>query len=159
MIGGGMDGDINSPEFHFDSELFVRYTQCAALFPVMQFSMAPWRVLNGEELTWCLDAVRLRSELGPELLALARQAASDGLPILRSLEFEYPECGYELVNDQFLLGQNLLVAPVVVKGLTSRTVVFPEGQWQGDDGNIINGPTELQVDAPLSRLPWYRKIQ
>ncbi|MDN4603068.1 glycoside hydrolase family 31 protein [Paenibacillus sp. F6_3S_P_1C] len=159
MIGGGMDGDINSPEFHFDSELFVRYTQCAALFPVMQFSMAPWRVLNGEELTWCLDAVRLRSELGPELLALARQAASDGLPILRSLEFEYPDCGYELVNDQFLLGQNLLVAPVVVKGLTSRTVVFPEGQWQGDDGNVVNGPTELQVDAPLSRLPWYRKIQ
>ncbi|GJM73710.1 hypothetical protein HMSSN036_59260 [Paenibacillus macerans] len=46
MIGGGMDGDINSPDFRFDSKLFVRYTQCAALFPVMQFSMAPWRVLR-----------------------------------------------------------------------------------------------------------------
>ncbi|MEC0241754.1 glycoside hydrolase family 31 protein [Paenibacillus dokdonensis] len=159
MIGGGMDGDINSPDFRFDSELFVRYAQCAALFPVMQFSMAPWRVLRGEELTWCLDAVRLRSELGPELLALARQAAADGLPILRSLEFEYPGCGYELVQDQFLLGSNLLVAPVIVKGQTSRCVVFPEGRWQGDDGSVVIGPTELEVEAPLSRLPWYRSIQ
>lgn len=159
MIGGGMDGDINSPDFRFDSELFVRYAQCAALFPVMQFSMAPWRVLHGDELVWCLDAVRLRSKLGPELLELARQAAADGLPILRSLEFEYPGRGYALVQDQFLLGPNLLVAPVVVKGQTSRRVFFPEGRWQGDDGSIVEGPTELEIEAPLSRLPWYRKIR
>ncbi|MGO4373843.1 glycoside hydrolase family 31 protein, partial [Paenibacillus sp. MCAF20] len=65
MIGGGMDGDINSPDFRFDSELFIRFVQCSALFPAMQFSMAPWRVLNGDELSWCMDAVRIRTELGP----------------------------------------------------------------------------------------------
>lgn len=157
MIGGGMDGDINSPDFRFDSELFVRYAQCAALFPVMQFSMAPWRVLSGDELTWCLDAVRLRTELGQELLALARQAAVDGLPILRSLAFEYPEQGYELVQDQFLLGSSLLVAPVVAKGQTARIVHFPGGRWLGDDGSLVDGPAALEVEAPLSRLPWYRK--
>ncbi|MFC3802662.1 glycoside hydrolase family 31 protein [Cohnella sp. GCM10012308] len=157
MIGGGMDGDINSPDFRFDSELFVRYAQCAALFPVMQFSMAPWRVLSGDELTWSLDAVRLRTELGQELLTLARQAAADGLPILRSLAFEYPGQGYELVQDQFLLGSDMLVAPVVVKGQTARIVHFPEGRWLGDDGSLVEGPVVLQVEAPLSRLPWYRK--
>ncbi|GJM73711.1 hypothetical protein HMSSN036_59270 [Paenibacillus macerans] len=103
--------------------------------------------------------MRLRSELGSELLALARQAAKDGLPMLRSLEFEYPGRGYALVQDQFLLGSNLLVAPVVAKGQTSRRVVFPEGRWQGDDGSVVSGPAELEVAAPLSRLPWYRKIQ
>ncbi|MDG0791247.1 glycoside hydrolase family 31 protein [Cohnella ginsengisoli] len=157
MIGGGMDGDINSPDFRFDSELFVRYAQCAALFPVLQFSMAPWRVLGGDELAWCLDAVRLRTELGEELLALARQAAIDGLPMLRSLEFEYPGQGYALVQDQFLLGSNLLVAPVVVKGQTTRVVHFPEGRWRGDDGSLVEGPAVLEIEAPLSRLPWYRK--
>ncbi|MDG0813928.1 glycoside hydrolase family 31 protein [Cohnella rhizosphaerae] len=157
MIGGGMDGDINAPDFRFDSELFVRYAQCAALFPVMQFSMAPWRVLSGDELAWCLDAVRLRTELGEELLALARQAAVDGLPMLRSLEFEHPGQGYALVQDQFLLGSDLLVAPVVVKGQTARVVHFPEGRWLGDDGSLVEGPAALEVEAPLSRLPWYRK--
>lgn len=159
MIGGGMDGDINSPDFRFDSELFVRYAQCAALFPVMQFSMAPWRVLQGDELTWCMDAVRLRAETGPEILALARQAAADGLPMLRSMEFEYPDQGYALVQDQFMLGSHLLVAPVITKGQTARTVHFPEGRWIGDDGSLVEGPAALEIQAPLSRLPRYRKIE
>ncbi|RUS46071.1 glycoside hydrolase family 31 protein [Cohnella sp. AR92] len=158
MVGGGMDGDINSPDFRFDSELFVRYVQCSALFPVMQFSMAPWRVLRGDELEWCLNAVRLRTALGPEILALARQSAEDGLPILRSLEFSYPQQGYEKLQDQFLLGERILVAPVLQKGQTSRLVRFPEGRWEGDDGTVTVGPAEAVVEAPLSRLPWFRKI-
>lgn len=158
MIGGGMDGDINSPEFRFDSELFVRYVQCSALFPAMQFSMAPWRVLRGEQLDWCMNAVRLRTTLGPEILELARAAAEDGQPILRSMEYAYPHRGYEKVQDQFLLGERILVAPVLVKGQTSRTVLIPEGRWVGDDGSEVAGPVELQVEAPLSRLPWFRKV-
>lgn len=157
MIGGGMDGDINSPHFHFDSELFIRFTQCAALFPVMQFSMAPWRVLQGEELAWCMDAIRLRTALGPEILSLARQASQDGLPILRSMEFVYPHQGYEKVQDQFMLGEGILVAPVLEKGKTSRKVHFPAGVWMGDDGTKIEGPSVVEVEAPLSKLPWYRK--
>lgn len=158
MIGGGMDGDINSPDFRFDSELFVRYVQCSALFPVMQFSMAPWRVLRDDELAWCLEAVRLRTTLGPEILELARQSAEDGQPILRSMEFSYPHCGYEKIQDQFLLGERILVAPVLEKGKTSRIVRFPAGRWAGDDGSEIVGPAELNVEAPLSRLPWFRKM-
>ncbi|QHW32726.1 glycoside hydrolase [Paenibacillus rhizovicinus] len=158
MIGGGMDGDINSPDFRFDAELFVRYVQCSVLFPVMQFSMAPWRVLRDEQLAWCLDAVRLRTELGPEMLDLARRSAEDGQPILRSMEFAYPGHGYATVQDQFMLGDRFLVAPVLEKGETSRIVRFPEGRWLGDDGQEFVGPAEATVPAPLARLPWYRKI-
>ncbi|TYP69169.1 glycoside hydrolase family 31 protein [Paenibacillus methanolicus] len=158
MVGGGMDGDINSPHFRFDAELFVRFVQCSALFPAMQFSMAPWRVLNGEELSWCMDAVRIRSELGPALAELADQAAEEGLPILRSLEFVYPQQGFHAVTDQFMVGDSILVAPVVQKGQTSRRIQFPEGRWQGDDGSVVEGPLQVEVSAPLSRLPWYRKI-
>lgn len=158
MVGGGMDGDINSPDFRFDSELFIRYAQCSALFPVMQFSMAPWRVLNGDELSWCMDVVRIRTEIGPLLSELAGQAAENGLPILRSLEFVYPHQGFEHVQDQFMIGDEVLVAPVVNKGQTARTVLFPEGKWLGDDGSIVEGPAQLEVSAPLSRLPWYRQI-
>ncbi|WNS43927.1 glycoside hydrolase family 31 protein [Paenibacillus sp. MMS20-IR301] len=158
MVGGGMDGDINSPDFHFDSELFIRSVQCSALFPVMQFSMAPWRVLAGEEWTWCMNAVQLRTELGPLLSGLASEAAENGLPILRHLEFVFPQQGFHDVQDQFMVGGSVLVAPVVNKGQTARVIRFPAGRWQGDDGSIVEGPAAVEVSAPLSRLPWYRQI-
>lgn len=158
MVGGGMDGDINSPDFRFDAELFIRYVQCSALFPIMQFSMAPWRVLNGDELSWCMDAVQVRTELSPLLVELANQASQEGLPILRSLEFVYPHQGYRSVQDQFMLGDTILVAPVLIKGQRTRMVQFPQGRWLGDDGSVVEGPIRLEVEAPLSRLPWYRKI-
>ncbi|OMF34551.1 glycoside hydrolase [Paenibacillus sp. FSL H8-0548] len=158
MVGGGMDGDINSPNFRFDSELFIRFVQCSALFPAMQFSMAPWRVLNGDELAWCMDAVQIRTELGPLLSELADQAAEEGLPILRSLEFVFPQQGFHAVQDQFMVGESILVAPVVNKGQIVRSIQFPDGRWLGDDGSVVEGPIQLEVHAPLSRLPWYRKI-
>jgi len=158
MVGGGMDGDINSPDFHFDSELFIRYVQASALFPVMQFSMAPWRVLNGDELAWCMEAVQIRTELGSLLSELASQAAEDGIPILRSLEFAFPHQGFHSIQDQFMVGESILVAPVLNKGQVTRTIQFPTGRWLGDDGSVVEGPSRVEVCAPLSRLPWYRKI-
>lgn len=158
MIGGGMDGDINSPDFCFDSELFIRFVQCSALFPVMQFSMAPWRVLNGDELSWCMDAVQIRTKVGPHLFELASLAAEDGLPIMRSLEFVFPKQGYHTIQDQFMVGDSILVAPVLIKGQRTRVIQFPEGRWLGDDESIVEGPAQIEVNTPLSRLPWYRKI-
>jgi len=61
------------------------------------------------------------------------------------------------VCDQFMLGDDILVAPVVEQGARSRVVKFPQGTWQGDDGSTVAGPCELEVTAPLSRLPRYRR--
>ncbi|KHF32735.1 alpha-glucosidase [Paenibacillus sp. P1XP2] len=76
---------------------------------------------------------------------------------MRHLSYVFPEEGYEQVSDQFMLGDDILVAPVVKKGAVTRKIVFPSGTWQGDDGSIVIGPCEREVAAPLSRLPWYRK--
>ncbi|GGD97015.1 glycoside hydrolase family 31 protein [Paenibacillus nasutitermitis] len=157
MIGGGQIGDVeNNPDFKLDQELFVRYAQCSALFPMMQFSTAPWRVLDSEHLSCCVEAAKLHEAFGPAILALAHHAAVTGEPIIRHLAYVFPEGGYERIQDQFMLGDQILVAPVLEKGARSRTIAFPPGSWQGDDGNIITGPCQQPVDAPLSRLPWYR---
>lgn len=159
MVGGGEYSSFPtcSMESGFDAELFVRYAQASALFPMMQFSAAPWRLLNAEHLAYCLAAARLHSEMGKTILALAREAAQTGEPMMRHLAYAYPDLGYEAVSDQFLLGDHLLVAPVVEKGAVSRRIVFPPGRWLGDDGSTVNGPCVQEVAAPLSRLPWYRK--
>lgn len=56
-----------------------------------------------------------------------------------------------------MLGENVLVAPVVERGKREKEIQFPEGTWYGDDGSIVEGPCTRIVCAPLSRLPWYRK--
>jgi len=158
LIGGGEYLSFRNLD-QVDQELVVRAAQCHALMPMMQFSVAPWRVLDKGNLEICRTMALLHARLGEEILALAREAAQTGEPIVRHLEYEYPDQGYIDVNDQFLLGKRILVAPVLAKGATNRMIRFPPGKWKGDDGVIVEGPAALTVAAPLSRLPWYRRTE
>jgi alpha-glucosidase (family GH31 glycosyl hydrolase) len=158
MIGGGLDIDApTGGKGSLDQELFVRWAQSGALFPIVQFSLLPQRVLTGEYLSACMKTVELRKQLGSDIAELALQAARTGEPIMRHMLYEHPEDGFETVNDQFMLGDRYLVAPVLEKGARSRRVRFPRGRWLGDDGTFVEGPTELEVEAPLSRLPFYTR--
>jgi len=157
MIGGGEYLSFRNLD-NVDQELIVRAAQCHALMPMMQFSVAPWRVLNNNNLQICRDMALLHARMGEEILSLARDAARTGEPIVRPLEYEYPHQGYVDVADQFLLGDKILVAPVLEKGAVKRSIHFPPGKWQGDDQSVVTGPVTLEVEAPLTRLPWYRKI-
>ncbi|MCU0918193.1 MAG: glycoside hydrolase family 31 protein [Planctomycetes bacterium] len=157
LIGGGeysyFYDDPNKP---LDQELIVRSAQCAALMPMMQFSVAPWRVLSPENMEICRQMAHLHVKLGPEILALARASAQTGAPIIRPLEYLYPHRGYAGIKDQFLLGDSILVAPLLEKGGRARKVVLPPGTWRGDDGSEVKGPGEIEIQVPLARLPWYR---
>ena len=77
--------------------------------------------------------------------------------MIRHMAYVFPQQGFEDINDQFMLGNDLLVAPVVKQGVTTKNIRFPEGRWVGDDGSVVEGPVSLEVRAPLARLPWYRK--
>jgi alpha-glucosidase len=157
LIGGGEFLSFRNLE-NVDQELIVRAAQCHALMPMMQFSVAPWRVLSREKLEICLKMAGLHTKMGEEILALAKEAAQTGEPIVRALEYEYPGKGYGGITDQFLLGQSILVAPVLQRGAVERTIQFPPGTWKGEDGSVVKGPCQIEVPAPLSRLPWYRKV-
>jgi alpha-glucosidase (family GH31 glycosyl hydrolase) len=157
MIGGGEWTSFQDSSV-MDEELIVRAAQVSALMPMMQFSVAPWRVLGKENLVICKTMADLHYSMGKEILSLAGECAVSGEPMVRNLEYEYPGKGYEEIKDQFLLGNKILVAPVVVKDQRSREVIFPEGKWQGDDGSLVTGPVTLKIEVPLERLPWYRKI-
>lgn len=157
MIGGGDFSSFEDPA-RFDPELVVRSAQVQALMPMMQFSVAPWRVLPPDLADHCLDAAKLHLRCGDEFVALARASATSGDPIVRPLEWQWPHQGYATITDQFMIGDDLLVAPVVVKGARARTVVVPPGRWQADDGSTVVGPATIEVAAPLSRLPHWRRL-
>jgi len=107
----------------------------------------------------CRRMAALHGEMGEEILELARESATTGEPIVRSMEYQYPHEGHAAMDAQFLLGPGILVAPVLEKGARSRGIVFPPGQWRGDDGSLVEGPATVEVDAPLERLPWYRRVE
>ena len=67
----------------------------------------------------------------------------------------FPDGGYELIKDQFVLGDDIIVAPVVKKGARSRYVVLPAGQWMADDGSVVEGVKTVEINVPLERLPYF----
>jgi alpha-glucosidase len=158
LIGGG---EISSfiDKTVLDEELIVRAAQVHALMPMMQFSVAPWRVLDANNLAICKQMAELHLSMGSEIIELATKSAKTGEPIVRHMEYEFQGNGYQEIKDQFMLGEDILVAPVVQKGKRSRQVIFPEGKWQGDDGSIVIGPTSEEITVPLERLPWYRLVK
>ena len=157
MVGGG---DFKSflPGSPFSQELFVRSAQVQALSPMMQISASPWRLLDARHQQAFLAAVRLRQAHAAAIVALAKRAAKDGEPMMRTLEYAYPNRGYAKVTDEFLMGEDLLVVPVVEKGATTRKVIVPPGRWLGDDGKEVVGPTEIVVETSLARLPHFKRI-
>ena len=155
MIGGGEYQSFLDLKT-VDQDLVVRSTQTQRLAPMMQFSVAPWRVLDAAHLDAVKKAVALRMTFTPRILELAEASAASGKPMLRHMAYVFPDGGYENVKDQFMLGNDLLVAPMISKG-TSRKVLIPEGKWKSDDGGVIEGPTETTVEVPLSRLPHFER--
>ncbi len=157
LVGGGQFTSF-LPDKTIDQNLIVRSAQCHALMPMMQFSVAPWRVLDKEHLEACEKAVKIREEFTPQILILAKEAAKTGEPIVRSMEYVFPHRGYEKINDQFLLGNNILVAPVVTKN-QSRIVVIPEGKWKSRNGKIFKGPKNITVQVKIDEIPIFIKIK
>ena len=110
------------------------------------------------------DMILYRAQvLKPYIAALARNVSAEGVPTMRPLWYGFPDdpAAYD-VNDQYLLGPELLVAPVTVQGATSRSVVFPGAgvKWQSvwDSAVVVTGGVTLVVQAPLNVIPVYKRV-
>ena len=157
MIGGGEFMSFRNLSL-MDEELIVRSAQVHALMPMMQFSVSPWRVLSKENNEICKQFALLHYEMGNHILTLAKEASKTGEPIVKPMELAFPGKGYETIKDQFVLGHDIIVAPVIEKGSRSRYVTLPKGKWLSDDGEVYRGGKKIKVDVPLDRLPYFRKI-
>ena len=161
MIGGGELNSFSGVQKNIDQELIVRSAQCHALMPMMQFSVAPWRVLDSIHFAAVKKAVELRMKFTPLIVKLIKQSAQSGEPIIKSMEYVFPNQGFAETNDQYMLGDSIMVAPIVNKG-TVRVVKFPKflkGKWKAAGGKIYNGGTVVSIDAPLDMLPYFEIVK
>lgn len=160
MIGGGEYGSfLNVDEKDFDSDLIIRSCQIHSLMPMMQFSVAPWRILGDEQLAIIRDYAQLHCDFGPYILEMAEKTAADGTPIVRHMAYSFPGEGFDDISDQYMLGDRYLVAPIMTADNT-RTVKLPRGTWRDDTGKTFKGGrTYTLADVPVSRLPYFERIK
>jgi len=142
-------------------ELFVRWFQLASYLPFFRTHSSiglpkrePWE-FGEPALSILRRSLHDRLRLLPYWYTLAWQASQDGAPIVRPLFWnDLDDCRLWEVDDAFLLGDCLLVAPVLEPGALSRPVVLPSGLWHGlEDDQSYPGGEEVQLDAPLERIP------
>lgn len=109
---------------------------------------------------------RLRTRMLPELEAAERRYDAEGLPVMRHLALTHPDDPQAVArDDQWMLGDDLLVAPVLEQGATSRRAYLPAGRWvelwRSADGELrrlsraptLTGGREVTLRAPLDELP------
>lgn len=104
-------------------------------------------------------AAALHLRMADEILAMVRRTEVEGEPILRCLEYNDPHCGYEHITDEFMLGEDILVAPILKKGAFEKDIIFPQGTWIDEDGNTYAGGKTHRVKTPIDRLAWYRRVR
>jgi len=156
LVGGGTVSSFEGAGFTAAQEHYVRSLQTQCLSPMIQFSLSPWRVLDAKHRQIVRDQIALRRKWAAYITACAIDCGKTGEPMMRSMEYAYPGRGWEKVDDQFLMGEKLLVAPQV-SGKASRTVVIPPGRWTADDGRVYEGPMTVEIATPLERLPHFER--
>lgn len=146
------------------SEVLIRWAQYAALGTIMQLggggpSHNPWdtALYPAPALDVYRTYARLHLDLHPLVWTLALAAGADGTPVTRPCGFVYPDAACD--DAMFLLGDSVLVAPVIEAGATTRAAVLPPGRWIDWWTGVAttgDGATALSAAAPLDRLPLWR---
>jgi alpha-D-xyloside xylohydrolase len=156
-IGGFITEDNSSPRFH---ELMIRWYQYGVFMPVFRThgyrtNNEAWTI-GGDSYRHIRAAIMLRERLRPYVMEQMRLASEKGLPPMRPVFFDYPEDPQAAgVEDAFLFGPDLLVAPVTRYEIRRREVYLPAGAdwinaWTGEK---TAGGTRLVAEAPIEHIP------
>lgn len=165
---GYMSHDVGGfavdPENPVNEELYARWLQMGLFTPVFRthstVKAEPYHYTAPGYQEAFKKIIKARYEWLPYNYSLAYENAVSGAPFVRPLNFYDTEVGGNVdIQDQYLWGRNVLVAPVIEPGKTSRKVVFPEGKWYLIENPMVsfNGPVVGECAAPLHTIPVFAK--
>jgi alpha-glucosidase len=161
FVGSDIGGFIGHPS----GELFARWLELGVFTPLMRAhsvinerNKEPWEY--GEEYTAInRETINLRYRLMPYIYAAMAEASSTGIPAMRPMVFEFPEDPrFGESADEFMFGEDLLVAPVITEGDRERSVDLPAGTWYDFwSGAPAAGGGKVTVEAPVNRIPLFAR--
>ncbi|MDE6510870.1 MAG: DUF4968 domain-containing protein, partial [Muribaculaceae bacterium] len=165
---GYMSNDVGGfavdPEKPYDPELYVRWVQAGTFSPILrthaQDRPEPYHYPAQEAII--KKFIRMRYEWLPYNYTLAYENSAYGMPLMRTLNFHgdnEDKDKYADISDEYLWGEEVLVAPVMTQGAKTRKVTFPAGTWidWNNPAKTYSGGTTATVAAPLNTLPLFVK--
>ena len=156
MVGGGEVQDIRD-KCELQKDIFISHIQIGLLMPNIQFSILPDKVL-GKDLYILKALLNQRKEYEPYLNELAKISSKTKEPIVRLLEYEFPNQGFSHITDMFMLGDKYLVVPITKKNETSKEISLPKrSKWQFEEC-IYNGGEKIKIDLVQEKLAVIKKI-
>ncbi|XP_032514714.2 myogenesis-regulating glycosidase-like [Danaus plexippus] len=158
MIGGN-GYNLNHAQADIPTkELFIRWVQANTFLPVMQYSYVPWNFDN-ETLDISRKYTELHAAHAHDVYEAMQAAVETGAPVNAPLWWIDPDNEQTYtIWDQYLLGENIIVAPIFSEGATSRDIYLPSGRWleEGDPGKVFEGPIWIRnFPAPIDVLPYF----
>jgi alpha-glucosidase len=159
FVGSDIGGFVGAPS----PELYTRWLQVGVFSPFMRShsdsgspSKEPW-VFGDSDEAINKRAIELRYELLPYIYNVMQEASETGVPALRPLLMEFPQDEkVAAIDDEFLFGSDLLVAPVLHEEVTQRDVYLPAGDWYNYwTGKQVSGGQTVHVPVTLDSIPIY----
>jgi len=160
-VAGYYDPDTGPLSLEAEKELWMRWVELGALSPTFRDMLGARHTQNvnlwtdAGTLEHFRTYARLHNSLVPYIYSLAREASERGYPIMRHLFLEYPEDpNTYALDDQYMLGDSLLVCPVVTSGARDRSCYLPVGEWLDYwTGQAYSGAGYVTLAAPVERIP------
>ena len=155
--------DIGGYAYGVSPELFTRWLQVGVFSPFMRVhaelgspDKEPWSFGPRYEAI-NKRAIELRYQLLPYIYNVVQQAGETGVPAMRPLFLEYPnDEATAAIDDEFLLGSDLLIAPVLREGAIERAVYLPKGDWYDYwTGRRLAGGVTTNVPVALDTFPLF----
>ena len=153
--------DIGGFGGHADAELLIRWYQLGIFYPFFrnhcalgQVAQEPWAFGPSVEKQ-IRRLIQQRYRLTRYIEALFVEHSETGAPLMRPLAYHYPKDeAARNIDDQFLLGRDILVAPILQRGKRERVVYFPEGVFESfDRGRLVKGPCYERVHWTMGEVP------
>ncbi|XP_046687461.1 myogenesis-regulating glycosidase-like [Homalodisca vitripennis] len=146
-----------------NKELYIRWLQLATFLPVIRYSHLPSEYKDDDqvlELAKVLTALRQKM-VNPLLKKYAQEALDSGTPLIRPLWMLDPgDSACHLVKDEFSVGEELIVAPILRPNTHEREVYLPAGVWKdGIDGSLRKGSRWIHsYKIPLEKIAYFLKM-
>lgn len=170
MLSGGASGfsiygaDIGGLHGRPTDELYMRWVQFSAFSPVMREhgntsdDMLPWTYSADAKQNF-INYYNVREVLIDHIYSGALKSGNTGIPMTQTLAMAYPgDSNLVAVEDEYIFCDNMLVAPIITSGATSRKVTLPNGAWYNLwNGQKTDGGKTITVSASLDTIPVYLK--
>ena len=158
LLAYGLSGNIEcivSFETESTKQNILNRIRFQSLMPIMKLDIEELEKLTDSERDEALTLITQHNQNNSYIESLLASRSAKGDPIIRPVEYEHPRKGFADCDDQFMIGDKIIFAPLSSDN-RSRTVRLPRGAWIDSNGKKIKGPVVKTINYDNYPTPIFR---